>query len=332
METLLLSESDLQKILDEKKAIEAVEQAFLLHGRGEVEMPPKIYLNLAAHGGDFRAMPSHISKLNACGMKWVNAHPKNLERGSLPAVMGIFILNDPGTGFPLAIMDGTLLTRLRTGAAGAVASKYLADPKSQVLALVGCGIQARAQLDCHQAVFKLNRIHVCGKTLEDAKNFEKKLRDQGVAKIFIFKTIEECVRDADIICTTTPSRHPILMSEWLKPGVHINAMGADGPGKQELDPAILKKSFLVVDDIEQAIHGGELNVPFSRGLIQMDDIDATLGEIVSGKKIFSRKGVRCTVFDSTGLAIQDLALAQRAYVKAKELKIGRLWSLFDVQK
>jgi len=140
---------------------------------------------------------------------------------------------------------------------------------------------------------------------------------------FVVKTSpKEAVRDADIITTTTPSRKPILMNEWITEGVHINCIGADAPGKQELDPAILKRAKIVVDDYEQAIHSGEVNVPISQGIITRNDIYAELGEIVSGKKKGREKEEEITIFTSTGLAIQDTVTAYLVYDMAVRIGIG----------
>jgi alanine dehydrogenase len=272
-------------------------------------------------------MPAYIESLEACGLKWVNSHPDNLIKKNFPAVMAILILNDPQTGFPIAIMDGTLITRLRTGAAGALASFHMARRDSKVLALVGCGVQAQAQLIAHLKKFKITEVRVWGHKIELADAFKEKMKDR-IFSINIFEKVEDCIQASDIVCTTTPSREPLILRKWIKPGFHINAVGADAEGKQELDPQILRDAILVVDDLEQSIHGGEINVPFSKGLISKKDIDATLGEVVCGFKPGRKNDDDITVFDSTGLAIQDMALAQCAYRRAVERGLGQHVDLF----
>jgi alanine dehydrogenase len=326
-QTLLLTSENLASLIDEDDAFEAMRKAFEAHGQGKFQMPSKIYLDLQAYRGDFRAMPAYIDSLGACGMKWVNSHPDNLLKRDFPAVMGILILNDPQTGFPLAIMDGTWITRLRTGAAGALASFYLARRGSKILALIGCGAQAEAQLMAHLKQFQIVEVRVWGPKLELADSFKEKMKKLPLS-IKPLEKIEDCVQGCDIICTTTPSREPLVLRKWIGPGTHINAIGADAKGKQELDPKILKNSFLVVDDLEQSIHGGEINVPFSQGTISSADIDATLGEIVCGSKSGREGFADITVFDSTGLAIQDMALGHRAYQKALKQGLGHHVSLF----
>ena len=319
--TLILSQKDVARVADVKSAIRAVEEAFYEYGLGRARMPPKIYLDIPEFAGDFRAMPSYVRKFKLCTLKWVNAHPQN-ARFNLPAVMAVLIVSDPVTGFPLAIMDGTLVTSLRTGAGGAVAAKYLARKNSSVVGLVGCGVQARSQLEALRRIFKIQKVNVWGLEKALVKRFIRKMKRKNEA-MTAAQNIRECIRDADIVVTTTPSRKPIVQPAWVKEGTHINAIGADAPGKEELDPGILKKAKVVVDDIAQASHSGEINVPFHKGILRPKDIYATLGEIVAGKKKGRTGAKEITVFDSTGLAIQDVAVASLIYRQALKKKIGR---------
>lgn len=322
METLVLTSPEVSSLVSQEDALDAMQRAFKAHGDGPVEMPAKVYLDLARFHGDLRAMPAYIENLKVCGMKWVNSHPDNLIRNVLPAVMAILIINDPETGFPLAIMDATIITRMRTGAAGALASRYLARADSRVLSLAGAGVQAHAQLESHLKIFKFSEVRVWSPKRDLSMMFKEKFKNQ-VPVVLPCDTLDECVRGCDILCTTTPSRSPLVRREWIGPGVHINAIGADAKGKQECDGRILKDAWLVVDDVEQAIHGGEVNVPFSQGLLTVEDIDATLGEIVSGRKPARRSGNEITVFDSTGIAIQDIALGKVVYERAVQKGVGQ---------
>lgn len=319
--TLILGRKDVAKLVDVKSAIRAVEEAFAEYGRGRARMPPKIYLDLPEFAGDFRAMPSWVRKFKLCTLKWVNAHPRN-ARFNLPAVMAVVIVSDPKTGFPLAIMDGTLATALRTGAGGAVAAKYLARRDSSVVALVGCGVQARAQLAALREIFRIKDVRVWGHQKSLAARFIRSMKKPGEV-MTAAKNIQECVAGADIVVTTTPSRKPIVQSRWIKDGTHINAIGADAPGKEELDPEILKRARVVVDDLEQAGHSGEINVPVARGIFKPKNIYATLGEVVAGKKKGRADPGQVTVFDSTGLAIQDTAVAGLIYKAAVKKKLGK---------
>ncbi len=313
MKTRLLTVSDISKIIDMADVLKAVETAFREYGLGQAEMPPKIYLDLRQYNGDFRAMPAFVE--NSAGLKWVSVYPDNPDKG-LPTVMAMLILNDPKTGFPLAIMDATRITSFRTGAAGGVAAKYLARPDSNTLGLVGAGAQAKTQLLALLENFELSSIHVWSLRDDEIEGFKNNFKDLPIEKA----SLEEAA-GCDIVCTTTPARGFIVKKEWIKPGAHINAIGADAPGKQELDPQILNEAKVVVDDIAQARHSGEINVAIKEGLFPVNDIYATLGEIVAGKKA-GRVDDEITVFDSTGLAIQDIATARMLFEKAKQNNIG----------
>ncbi len=305
--------------------LKAVENAFRAYGKNLIQMPAKVYLHLEKYKGDFRAMPAYIKGIEASGIKWVNVHPQN-KRFGLPSVMALIILSDPQNGFPLCIMDGTLITNLRTGAAGAVAAKKLAMKDSSIIGLVGCGAQARSQLLALSEMFKIKSVFVWGNKLECCNEFLKDTKHLGL-NVKIVDKISDCVRQADIVVTTTPSRKPLVKSEWIKEGTHINAIGADAKGKEELEPKLLKRAKIVVDDWEQASHSGEINVPVSKGVITRKDIHGTLGEVIVGKKAGRVNSQEITIFDSTGLAIQDLAVAHLVYKRAVEKRIGKWISL-----
>jgi len=241
--------------------------------------------------------------------------------------MAVLILNEPSTGFPLAVMDATFLTSLRTGAAGGVAVKHLARGDSRVFGFIGCGKQARYQL---LAVIELCKIELI-KAYDVNRKAEEKFREfcESLDLECELKTPSD-VCDCDVLITTTPSTKPVVRDEWIKEGTHINAIGADAPGKQELEAEILRRAKIVVDDIHQAVHGGEVNVAISNGIICEKDIYATLGEIVAGLKK-GREGNEITVFDSTGLAIQDIAVAKIVYEKAVKGSVGRRIKLVEVE-
>ncbi len=311
MKTLLLPRQDLEKILTMELAIPAVEAAFAAHGRGEAIMPPKLYLPLVKHDGDFRAMPAYLD--GAAGVKWVNMHPQNPARHGLPSVMGVYILSDPDTAMPLAILDGTLLTAFRTGAAGAVASKYLAPARPATIGLVGCGVQARHLLAAHRVLFPNLRAVLFDRSAEAVARFASEVGGHPGAV--------DQAGSCDIVCTSTPSRAPVVFRAFVGISTHINAMGADAPGKQEIDPALLQEATVVLDDLAPACESGEVNVPLHAGIYRREQIYGTLGEIVAGLKP-GRKSTEITLFDSTGLAVQDLALARALYLEARRQGLG----------
>lgn len=323
MKVLLLSRREVENIISMREAIAAVEKAFRAKGMGRVQMPPKSYVYFEKYDGDFRVMPAYLEGMGAAGVKIVNAHPRNPSRYGLPTVMAVIALIDPKTGAPLAIMDGTWITNLRTGAGGAVAAKYLARKDSRTVAMVGAGVQARTQLLALWEVLDLKEVRVNDVSREKAEKFAREMGRKLGLDARAVKETGEAAAGADVIVTTTPSRSPILMNEHVSGGAHINAIGADAPGKQELDPAILLRAKVVVDDMEQAVHGGEVNVPISKGIMTRDHIYADLGEIVTGKKPGRTSDEEITVFDSTGLAVQDIATDWVVYRKAKRMGMGR---------
>ena len=310
MSTLLLDKNATSNLLDMAEVMRAVEQAFISWIEGKASMPPKSYL--LVEKGDFRAMPAAIP--GAAGVKWVNVHTQNPARG-LPTVIGVYILSDPDTAYPLAVMDATEITAYRTAAAAAIAAKYLAKKESHTLGIIGAGKQARYQVLAHAEVFDIRQINIT--------DLSEAAMDELISSLPAFtikKRSAEMAVSSDIVCTLTPSRLPVVKREWVKPGTHINAVGADAPGKQELEPEILKDSIVVVDDLRQASSAGEINVPITKGLYQASDIYATLGEIITGKKPGRTDSEAITVFDSTGVAIEDVAVAKIVFEKA--IKIG----------
>jgi alanine dehydrogenase len=312
--TAVLTNKDIVKLVNIRQAIDIARKVFAAHGLSAVRMPPKIYLHLDKYYGDFRAMPAYVEGMEACGVKWVNVHPNNRTRG-LPTVMAMIVLSDPRTGYTLAVMDGTYITNLRTGAAGGIAAKYLANKSSSQIGFVGCGVQASFQLMALSSLFTIKAVDAYDKEPARAKQFVQQAANLGIAAQ-VCNSIKTCVRNKDIVVTTTPSRKPIIRAAWIRPGTHINAIGADAKGKEELDPLLLKKARIIVDDIAQAVHSGEINVSLSKKLFKIGDISATLGQVIvgTGKGRVSPKDI--TIFDSTGLAIQDMALASYVYKRA----------------
>jgi alanine dehydrogenase len=279
----------------------AIEAAFAEHGRGNVQMPPKVYVTFVEEG-DFRTMPAYLPASGIAGVKIVNVHPHNRARG-LPTVMALTVIIDVETGVPQAIVNATELTAMRTGAAGAIAAKHLGPRQSVSLGVIGAGRQAEALVEATAASLTINEIRVWSRTEKSAEAFASRYTDYNARSLPI-----EQACDCDILCTTTPSEKPLVMADWVHGETHINAIGADAPGKQELDPALLLKAEVFVDDIGQAAHSGEVNVPISTGIYDPTRIAGTLGEVVIGKKGRSSRNA-ITIFDSTGLAIQDLAIA-----------------------
>lgn len=320
--SLVLTAFEIMQVLDMDLALATAQEAFRAYGEGRVNMPPKSYLTLAQ--GDFRAMYGEIflsAGDHICGLKWVNVHPENPAKGLL-TVMAKIILNDPDTGLEFADMDGTHITDFRTGAAGGLAAQYLARQDAARLGLIGAGAQARTQVAAILKVRSIKEIVIYDRHLAHAQAFADYVTATHGVKARPAATGAEAVQGLDIVVTTTPSSSPVVLREWVSPGTHINAIGADAAGKQELDPKILQAAKIVVDDWAQASHSGEINVPLARGELTPQQVYGSLGEIAAGKKPGRESPEEITVFDSTGLIIQDLALGFAVYKRAKEQGLG----------
>jgi alanine dehydrogenase len=316
MELLWLSEDEVRSVLSIDDTIAAVDNAFRDHGLGKTQMPPKSYLYFTRYDGDLRTMPAYLEGDDAAGVKIVNVHPKNPEIG-LPTVMALLVLNSPKTGEPIAVIGATYITSMRTGAAGAVAAKLLARPGSTVVGMIGAGEQARTQLLGVGRFFQIERAIVFDRSIEHGKRFEKDARTFLDCEYELTTDPKDACR-CDILITTTPVRSPIIKSAWVKPGTHINAIGADAKGKQELESSLTKRAKVVVDDMTQAVHSGEVNVPISEGILKPEDIYAQIGEIAAGLKPGRTGDDEITIFDSTGLAIQDVSTGTVVYRRALE--------------
>ena len=318
--SLILTGAEILQILDMDLALQAAETAFQAYGEGRVNMPPKSYLQLTK--GDFRAMYGALRlEEEICGLKWVNVHPENPQRG-LPTVMAKIILNDPETALEIADMDGTYITNYRTGAAGGLAARYLSRPEAETLGVIGAGVQARMQVAAVMKVRPISRITIYNRTLSNAQALQEELASRFNVQVTVAADPREAVAAKDIIVTTTASNTPLVQAAWISPGTHINAMGADAAGKQELDSAIFTRAKVFVDDWAQARHSGEINVPLAQGLVPRENLRASLGEVVAGKKPGRENSNDITLFDSTGLVIQDLALGKAVYQLARERGLG----------
>lgn len=326
MDVLWLDQEEVKSVIDMRSDMEVVESAFRQHGLGKVQMPPKSYLYYTEYNGDLRTMPAYLEEENITGVKIVNVHPGNPAKG-LPTVMALIVLISPETGAPVAIMDGTYLTDIRTGAAGGIAAKYLARKDSRIIGMVGTGNQARSQLAALCEVFEPEMVKISSRTRKSAEKFKKEMEGLACCEISFEENVEK-VCDCDILVTTTPVRKPVVKAEWVREGTHINAIGADAVGKEELDPELLIRSKIIVDDVVQAIHSGEVNVPLSKHYISENDIHAQLGEVIAGLKPGRTSDEEITIFDSTGLAIQDVATANLVYEKAALKGLGREVRMF----
>ncbi|MFC6961226.1 ornithine cyclodeaminase family protein [Halocatena marina] len=327
MQTLLLNHDAVETNAKMPDVIGAVSDAFAAYERGDAQMPAKSYIDLERYNGDFRSMPAYLDagEWDAAGIKWVNVHLDNVEQYDLPTVLGTMIYSDPKNAFPLAIMDGTALTRLRTGAAAAVATDALAIEDATSLGIIGAGVQSYTQLEAIAEVRPIEKVVVSDLDEERVARFIERFSDA-------FEVHPGSVADAaacDVLSTVTPVEDPIVERKMVSEHTHINAMGADAEGKHELTDQLLLDSTLVIDDFEQTTHSGEINVPWKEGVLTREDIHAALGEIVVGKTNGRTAETGISVFDSTGLAIQDVATAHVVYEHATENNNGSPFDLVE---
>jgi len=324
METYLFGPDGVEETLDTPSVTDAVEDAFLAHHRDDAQMPAKSYIDLPRYNGDFRSMPAYVGgEDDGASVKWVSSHPDNPDEHGLPSVMGVVVYSDPETAFPLAVIDGTTLTRYRTGAAAGVATRYLARDDASTFGVVGAGAQAYTQVEAVTDVRDIERVVVAD---VDDEAVERFVDDHADAPFEAVGGTTEEAAGCDVVSTITPSREPIVRRDWVNDGAHINAMGADAAGKQELEPALVGAARVVVDDPEQCLHSGEVSSLVSAGDFDESDVYATLGEVVAGEAT-ERAEDDITVFDSTGLAIQDVAAARLVNERGREGGVGTPFEL-----
>ncbi len=320
--TLILGRTDMIGLLSPAEYVDCCEQAYRMHGEGRFYMEPKGHIVLDKYPGEWEAMPSYIEEPEAAACKWVSIRERNREQFDLPTVFSILIYTHPETGFPLAICDGSYHTVMRTGAAAAVSAKWLARPDAKVLAIVGAGHMAEGTLLTCNEVFDWSEARIWSRTQSTLDAFVAEQQPKVRFPLRPSLDLEQVVRGADVVVTVTPARAPIVEDEWVGPGTHVAAVGADKSGDQELEPAILQRARIFVDDIRQCRTDGEINVPLAQGLIGEDDIAGEIGEVVAGKKPGRTSDDEVTVFDSTGIALQDSATVPFEYARAVAAGVG----------
>jgi alanine dehydrogenase len=321
--TLILGRSEMIGLLKPWEYNNCVEQAYRMHGEGRFYMDPKGHIVLDRFPGEWEAMPSYIEEPHAAACKWVSIREQNREKFNLPTVFSILIYTHPETGFPLAIVDGSYHTVMRTGAAAAVSAKWMARKNSKVLAIVGAGHMAEGALATCNEVFKWSEVRVWSRSQTTLDHFVRE--QQPKYESFEIKPstkLEQTVRGADVVVTVTPARGAIVMADWIQPGTHIAAVGADKKGDQELEGVLLTRARIFVDDIRQCRTDGEINVPLSQGLITEADIAGEIGEVITGKKKGRTSDEEITIFDSTGIALQDSATVPLEYERAMAAGVG----------
>ncbi len=289
------------------EVIDRLRVALKSFARGDAQMPAKNYLYFESSGGDLRTMSSYVPEFDLATVKIVNAHPNNPDQHHLPTVMALLVAVDPETGYPRAVMDATEITAVRTAAVSAVATDLLAPPDAHTLGIIGAGAQAPYQIQGQLIVRPIDRVYLYDISPDHARELARRVReDYPDLEVEVLERAEGLLEHCRIITSTTPSTRPVIEFDELPDSLHVNAMGADAPGKQEWPEKLVKRSRVVIDDWSQASHSGEINKLVTRGELSRDDVLGSLGELL----VDPPEGpLDRTLFDSTGLAIQDTTAA-----------------------
>ena len=321
--TLVLTRRDVASLLTIDECTSAVERAFKLFGEGKTQ-PPGV-LGVYAEDGGFHIKAGILNLDRPYFAAKVNANfPQNSVRFGLPLIQGVIVLCDAENGYPLAVMDSIEITIQRTGAATAVAAKYLARPDSQTLTICGCGNQGRVSFRALHNLFPFKEVFAFDLDHSQAERFASELSTETTAKVIPTSELDEAVGKSGVIVTCTPSKQFFLKAAWVRPGASIAAVGADSEEKQELEPTLLSRSKVVVDIVDQAASIGELHHSINLGSMTKDDVYGELGEIVAGRKSGRSSPDEIIIFDSTGIALQDVIVAAAVYEKAVDRGLGQL--------
>jgi len=306
-----------------KDAIDAVRVAYSAYAKGRVQMPAVQHLDVQKYNGEVDIKSGFVEDFRLIGTKIASGFYDNVKKG-LPPGIAIIVLLDLETSIPLAIMDGSHITAYRTGAAGAVAASVLAKKSSTHVGVLGAGTQGRMQLIALKELFDIEHAKVWDIEPNMVRRYVDEMSNALSIDIQAVDRPEKLVADADILVTATPSRKALIPVSVVHDGLHINAIGADGPGKQELDPQIMvRASKIVVDSLSQCIHIGEIQHAIRQGLIRKDDVHAEIGEILNGDKLGRENDSELTVFDATGISAQDIAAAKMVLDEAKRRGLGK---------
>jgi alanine dehydrogenase len=314
-EILFLASPEVRMLLTLDECIQAVEQAFHLYGQGNA-VPPAV-LSMHVSGGGFHVKAGLLDLGRSYFAAKVNGNfPENGSRFGVPAIQGVIVLCDAEHGTPLAVMDSRDITSLRTAAATALAAKFLARQDSRTITICGCGNQGRVQLRALSRVLRLETVFAYDKSEEQSSVYAQELASELNISVTPAHDLVAAVRQSDVCVTCTPSREALLGPLDLRPGTFVAAVGADNPHKQELHPALMAKSKIVCDIVEQCAAMGDLHHALDAGVVSRSDVYAELGEIVAGVKPGRESKEEITIFDSTGMALQDVAAAAILYEKA----------------
>ena len=327
---LLLSKEDIKKVFSMKDAIEADKKAFQLVVEDKCDAPLRTNIPAPKQDGNFLFMPAYVEDMDSASLKIINIFPHNIDKG-IPSSPAQLFLIDGKTGVVISALDGTYVTQLRTGAASGAAFDVLAKKECRVGALIGTGGQGAAQLEAMLVARKLEEVRVFDLNYERTKEFadrmQEELKEYG-ARIIAVKSSDEAIDDADLLITVTPSSKPVFDGTKIKKGATISCVGAYQHHMQEMDPEILLRASKIYFDSEEAVlsESGDILIPLEQGIISKDDFTGDLGNVIRGELAGRENDDEIIVFETVGVATQDLVAARSIYDKAAAAGIGTEWS------
>jgi len=326
---LLLSKEDIKKVFSMKDAIEADRDAFRIFTEGKSDVPLRTVIQAPKHEGTFLFMPAYVADLDTASLKIINIFPKNIDKG-IPSAPAQVLLVDGTNGLISAVLDGTYVTQLRTGAASGAAFDLLSRKDAKKGALIGTGGQAAAQLEAMMVARKLQVVKVYDMNFERTKEFaermQKELKAYGT-RVEAAQSSDDAIEDADLIVTVTPSSKPVFDGRKVKKGATVSCVGSYQPHMQEMDPVILTRASKIYFDSEEAVlaEAGDILIPLGDGTITKDDFTGELGEVILGRIVGRESDDEIIVFKTVGIGTQDLVTAKHIYDKAVEKGIGTVW-------
>jgi len=332
MKILVLNEKDMRAVLTMEDAIKADKDALSLYSAGESNIPLRANLDVPEHNGQSLYMYGYAAKANALGVKIVSTYPDNIDKG-IPSVPATMVLLNSETGETSSFMDGTYLTRVRTGAVAGLATDYLARKDSKIFAVIGTGGQAPGQIEAVLTVRpQIELVKVYDLNTERAKQCAEQMtelfRDKFAAKFEAAATSADAVKDADIITTITVAKGPVFDGKLVKKGAHVNGVGSYTPDMSEIDEYIITNADKVYMDTPDALEeSGDFIKPINKGIFSADRITGELGEVINGKIKGRESDDEITFFETTGSAVLDIVTAQRIYEKAIEKGVGQFIEL-----
>lgn len=329
MKTLLLTKQEVGSLISMKEVIDAVGEAYKAFSSGQVVQPDYIGIHLPSPRGEIDFKLGYYKINEVISMKASSGgFIDNPVAHDMPSGMGTILLFDAKSCALICVMDGSLITGLRTGASGAVSVQVLARKNSKKITTIGTGNQARMQIRAINEVMKIEEIHAWSRNPDELSRYKMDIESEFGIPVIVADSKKEAVEQADILITTTRGKGPLVEADWVKPGTHIIAIGTDQKGKQELDPEIFRNAKIVNDSISQCTEKGETWHPLNEKIITKDDIHAEIGEILLGRKSGRENDEEITIFDSTGMAIQDNTTSEKIYRNAIKNNIGTFFSFF----